>query len=447
MEEEASKAVGSSSAGIPASATTDNVPAAMESSQDTQAEVTVAPATDESNEAGCGSSNSWLNMGSWLSYAKEQSATVYQSTRSQSAQVWGFVKKDLGEFASTLKADTKAVYEQVRASSGVEGEDGGASEGGAGHHSDTTQRLRSGLSSLVSTVANAMYIPPDDSDEQALVVTKDGEVCAHDWEKSRIDALKADPATFLTDPQGQPEAFLAFLSEFNADSEQQEISELLMSSSELRSLYSQLVPAEMPHKHFWARYYFRVRAIRDTARQRQELKRRAAAAATTTAAAASAAAAAPGGAAVEDLDSISWDDYDEDEPVVPDAAAAGNEDKSHQASDSLKLCERGDTIVVRHPASGSSEEGSSGGSGRGAAQQQTPAAQPPVDLHPPAAASASATKILTLDADVDEDLDIDDVELTEEDLKRARELAVGGGGAAADEEDEDLGEDDWGKWE
>uniref|UniRef100_A0A1I8F7F8 DUF4614 domain-containing protein n=1 Tax=Macrostomum lignano TaxID=282301 RepID=A0A1I8F7F8_9PLAT len=210
--------------------------------------------------------------------------------------------------------------------------------------------------------------------------------------------------------------------------------ELLMSSSELRSLYS----------HSWCPLEIAatstsgpVRAIRDTARQRQELKRRAAAAATTTAAAASAAAAAPGGAAVEDLDSISWDDYDEDEPVVPDAAAAGNEDNS---------AKRGDTIVVRHPASGSSEEGSSGGSGRGAAQQQTPAAQPPVDLHPPAAASASATKILTPDADVDEDLDIDDVELTEEDLKRARELAVGGGGAAADEEDEDLGEDDWGKW-
>ena len=37
-----------------------------------------------------------------------------------------------------------------------------------------------------------------------------------------------------------------------------EISELMINNSAVRKMYSNLVPGEVSHKHFWARYFYKV---------------------------------------------------------------------------------------------------------------------------------------------------------------------------------------------
>ena len=39
---------------------------------------------------------------------------------------------------------------------------------------------------------------------------------------------------------------------------QGEISELMINNAAVRRMYSKLVPAEVSHKHFWARYFYKV---------------------------------------------------------------------------------------------------------------------------------------------------------------------------------------------
>merc|ERR1712037_857823 len=59
------------------------------------------------------------------------------------------------------------------------------------------------------------------------------------------------------------------------DSRQGEISELMINNGHVRKHYSNLVPSTVPHKLFWARYFFKVHLIDQQEVKRQALKRRA----------------------------------------------------------------------------------------------------------------------------------------------------------------------------
>ena len=55
------------------------------------------------------------------------------------------------------------------------------------------------------------------------------------------------------------EDWTSYLATVELDSRQGEISELMINNGHVRKHYSNLVPSTVPHKLFWARYFFKVR--------------------------------------------------------------------------------------------------------------------------------------------------------------------------------------------
>ena len=58
------------------------------------------------------------------------------------------------------------------------------------------------------------------------------------------------------------EDWTSYLATVELDSRQGEISELMINNGHVRKHYSNLVPSTVPHKLFWARYFFKVGPIR-----------------------------------------------------------------------------------------------------------------------------------------------------------------------------------------
>ena len=54
------------------------------------------------------------------------------------------------------------------------------------------------------------------------------------------------------------EDWTSYLATVELDSRQGEISELMINNGNVRKHYSNLVPSTVPHKLFWARYFFKV---------------------------------------------------------------------------------------------------------------------------------------------------------------------------------------------
>ena len=59
------------------------------------------------------------------------------------------------------------------------------------------------------------------------------------------------------------EDWTSYLATVELDSRQGEISELMINNGHVRKHYSNLVPSTVPHKLFWARYFFKVSPITD----------------------------------------------------------------------------------------------------------------------------------------------------------------------------------------
>lgn len=73
---------------------------------------------------------------------------------------------------------------------------------------------------------------------------------------ARIAALQRNPTTFCEDPQNIA-AFEQFCTDFNLETNQAGIDELLGSNAFMRELHARLVPHVVDECTFWQRYFFR----------------------------------------------------------------------------------------------------------------------------------------------------------------------------------------------
>uniref|UniRef100_A0A2K6G903 BSD domain containing 1 n=1 Tax=Propithecus coquereli TaxID=379532 RepID=A0A2K6G903_PROCO len=94
-------------------------------------------------------------------------------------------------------------------------------------------------------------------------------------EKARLYSLQSDPATYCNEPDGPPELFDAWLSQFCLEEKKGEISELLVGSPSIRALYTKMVPAAVSHSEFWYRYFYKVHQLEQEQARRDALKQRA----------------------------------------------------------------------------------------------------------------------------------------------------------------------------
>ncbi|XP_071481232.1 BSD domain-containing protein 1-like [Diadema antillarum] len=210
----------------------------------------------ESNEeAGGWWGHDW---GGWLKTVQEKSGQALEQ-----------MKKDLGEFGSTIQKDTA----QAAASTATlikeklkvpEDED----------DVTTTARMKIGFSNLLTGLSQSLT--PSEKTERGEDVVPIAQKDPHIFDKARarLHAMQTDPTTYCSDPDGHPD-FREWLESFNVESYKGDISELLVANTEVRALYTKLVPAAVSHVEFWGRYLYRVQQLKQDEARRRALKERA----------------------------------------------------------------------------------------------------------------------------------------------------------------------------
>jgi len=188
--------------------------------------------------------------GGWLQAAKDTSASALE-----------FVKKDLAEFTTTVHHDTNKVAGSIKESLTQE------------NASSATDKVKAGLSSGVSTLwdglSKALIIEAEDKNTPGVPIH------VFSRSKARLHALQLDPATYCDDASGPAEHYQAWLDTFILEDNKGDISEMLVTNSEVRSIYTQLVPNSVSHVDFWQRYFYKVTQLEADEARREALKLRA----------------------------------------------------------------------------------------------------------------------------------------------------------------------------
>ncbi|KAM9787300.1 BSD domain-containing protein 1 isoform X2 [Syngnathus typhle] len=204
---------------------------------------------------------SW--WGGWLHQS-------YQAVKDKSSEALEFIKRDLTEFSTVVQHDTAcsivATATAVKNKLAVEGS------------SEATEKVKKSLSSFLGVITDTLAPPPDktiDCDVITLVATPAGTTEVYDSSKARLYSLQADPATYCNEPDGPPEQFDNWLSNFSMEDKKSEISELLVGSPSIRALYTKMVPAAVAHSEFWQRYFYKVFQLDQEEARRLVLKQRA----------------------------------------------------------------------------------------------------------------------------------------------------------------------------
>ncbi|XP_062851812.1 BSD domain-containing protein 1 isoform X2 [Trichomycterus rosablanca] len=193
-----------------------------------------------------------------------------QTLKERSTETYEFIKRDLTEFSTVVQHDTAcsivATANAVKSKLAVEGS------------SDTTEKVKKGISNILGVITDTLAPPPDktiDCDVITLVATPAGTTEVYDSIKARLYSLQANPATYCNEPDGPPEQFDTWLSTFSLEEKKTEISELLVTSPSIRALYTKMVPAAVAHSEFWQRYFYKVFQLDQEEARRVALKLRA----------------------------------------------------------------------------------------------------------------------------------------------------------------------------
>ncbi|XP_053255082.1 BSD domain-containing protein 1 isoform X9 [Podarcis raffonei] len=169
-------------------------------------------------------------------------------------------REDGGWWRSWLQQSLQTVKDKTESSSGA------------------TEKVRKGLSNFLGVISDTFAPSPDmtiDCDVITLMATPSGTTELYDSAKARLYSLQSDPATYCNEPDGPSQLFEAWLLHFNLEEKKGEISELLVNSPSIRSLYSKMVPVAVSHSEFWQRYFYKVHQLEQEEVRREVLKQRA----------------------------------------------------------------------------------------------------------------------------------------------------------------------------
>ncbi|XP_072135413.1 BSD domain-containing protein 1-like [Mobula birostris] len=187
--------------------------------------------------------------------------------KAKSAKAVELLKCDLAEFRQVIQNDTVST---IAATALAFKEKLNVEESSEGCH-----RVSKGISSFLGAISEA-FAPVVEETHTPHVSTVKGTrlkiADSYDGIKIRLCNLQADPATYCAKPDEQ---YNNWLSGFDLESEKFTISNLLVDRTEIRDLYTKLVPSEVAHNDFWCRYFYRVHQLHQEEARRTALKERA----------------------------------------------------------------------------------------------------------------------------------------------------------------------------
>jgi len=244
------------------------------------------------------------SLGSLGSQVAQATSGASRMVKSKSMEVMKAVQEDLGEVRSTLSTYAApvsgaggAIRSTIQELDEVTDDMAEAAINGVAKGASSFWNMASGYASQMFT--------EEDLEATPVLVGSNSEPIILDRLQAQLHALASDPSTYSKDPHPQDcvaEEWTSYLASLDLDSRQGEISELMINNGHLRRHYSTLVPSTVPHKLFWARYFFKVHLVDRQEVKRQALKQRAEA------------------AKVESDSEINWDDEEElGEAEIPDA--------------------------------------------------------------------------------------------------------------------------------
>lgn len=244
------------------------------------------------------------SLSSVASQVAQATSGAGRMVKSKSMEVMKAVQEDLGEVKTTISTYTApvkgaggAIMNSVKELDEVTDEMAEAAISGV-------TKSASSIWSLASGYASQMFTE-DDLEATPVLVGSNSEPIILDRLQAQLHALASDPSTYSKDPHPQDalaEDWSQYLATLELDSRQGEISELMINNGHIRKHYSSLVPSTVPHKLFWARYFFKVHLIDKQEVKRQVLKKRAEE------------------TKVDSDSEINWDEDEELEgPEIPDA--------------------------------------------------------------------------------------------------------------------------------
>nr|XP_039270880.1 BSD domain-containing protein 1-like [Styela clava] len=180
----------------------------------------------------------------------------YDTAKKKLAETNEFMKHDLQEFSQAVQTDASRIVAATattmkeKLNINVDLEEASAA----------TRVVKDSLSNFLGNIANKVGpIRPDDDEnlgESAIIGTGSGTKVLSPSE-ARIYAIRTDPATFCNEPDNENE-YHSWSPNFNLEDKKTEISSLMLDCSQIRSLYTKLVPTAVSHCDFWARYYFKL---------------------------------------------------------------------------------------------------------------------------------------------------------------------------------------------
>lgn len=192
--------------------------------------------------------------GSWISSAKNKSASVLEA-----------VKRDLEEISTAVRTEVtnagSAIGDTLRLD----------------EPESTANTVKKSLSSFFGQVSEALAPTLEEEDDaEAILITKDGSVTLTGFQK-HLAELQSNDASYLTAPDSSlTENYQRWLEIVDQQQfTQNQLAKHLSSSDILNEKYLALVPDQVSHMEFWKRYLFRRALLEDALANAEIAERRA----------------------------------------------------------------------------------------------------------------------------------------------------------------------------
>jgi len=196
---------------------------------------------------------------------EKSSGVVDESLKYVEAGV-NLVSEDVQELSQAIVEDTQASYTALTTAtySTIE-KVGGEST------ANTAVKMKDSIFGGINAFASVILADSTDSEDEELKKRK-----ILKGPEARLNQLRISPATYCNEPEDMSD-FLRWLIDFDLESDKTkaEMSDLLVETPQVRSLYSKLVPEAVTHSDFWQRYYYRLYLFNEAEMRRSRLVERA----------------------------------------------------------------------------------------------------------------------------------------------------------------------------
>lgn len=185
------------------------------------------------------------------------------SAKNKSVEVLDFVKKDITEISTAVKAEASLIAKDFKDSLQLDKED------------STANTVKKSLSSFFDSISEVLVPPIEDDISYVPVIVKDGEPVQLTPLQLKFHQLISRDETYTEDiPESLKEQFTAWL-EVSQDSLNniERLSSRLSNNKILHDKYTTLVGDQVSNSEFWQRYLFR-RALLEDQEAEEERKRK-----------------------------------------------------------------------------------------------------------------------------------------------------------------------------